>query len=146
VLAVVAEDHRKTMTIKIQSPYKEEKPATTPLTLPPFFSFLISSSTKLGLVALLALLGLLNLSTSFGGVISRRKSLQAKETRRVTLTVPSSHTITTVASNDSDDNTIDVELNEFSSSHDLLDEEMRRLLDERNQVGMKRGKVAWLMR
>ena len=141
----MAEDHRKAMTIKIQSPYKEEKPATPLTLLPPFFSFLISSSTKLGLVALLALLGLLNLSTSFGGVISRRKSLQTKETRGVTSAVPSSHTITTVASND-DDNTIDVELNEFSSSHDLLDEEMRRLLDERNQVGMKRGKVAWLMR
>ena len=144
----MAEDHRKAMTIKIQSPYKEEKPATPLTLLPPFFSFLISSSTKLGLVALLALLGLLNLSTSFGGVIARRKSLplQTKETRGVTSAVPSSHTITTVASNDSDDNTIDVELNEFSSSHDLLDEEMRRLLDERNQVGMKRGKVAWLMR
>jgi len=125
------------MTIKIHSPYKEEKSTTSQS-----FSFM-SSSAKLGLMIFLALLGSLNFRAN-SGVISRRKSLQIAETKKsVTLNVPSSHV---AAVHDGDDDQLNESSESSASSYDLLDEEMRRLLQERNKVGAKRGKVAWLMR
>ncbi|KAL3756139.1 hypothetical protein ACHAWU_005643 [Discostella pseudostelligera] len=124
------------MTIKIHSPYKEEKSTTSQS-----FSFM-SSSAKLGLMIFLALLGSLNFRAN-SGVISRRKSLQIAETKKsVTLNVPSSHV---AAVHDGDDDQLNESSESSASSYDLLDEEMRRLLQERNKVGAKRGKVAWLM-
>ena len=127
-----------TMTSKIHSPYKEERPAAQSVSL------FLSSSIKLGLMILLALLGCLSLSASTG-VISRRKSLQ----RHAEKNASSSRNIAAAPDYDGDnDDDDDAQITEYSSLNDdyLLDEKMRRLLQERNQVGAKRGKVAWLMR
>lgn len=127
------------MTTKIHSPYKEEKPVAAQS-----FSLLLSSSAKLILMISLALLGCLNFRAN-SGVISRRKSsLQiADKKRSATLNVPLARVAAVDENNDDKVN----ESNESpASSYDILDEEMRRLLKERNHVGAKRGKVAWLMR
>lgn len=133
-----------TMTTKIHSPYKEEKISAQSCAFP------LSSMAKLGLMTLLALLGCWNLSASTG-VISRRKQMQKKAKKSVTFDVDvlSLHNEFASAVDDDDDDDSGVGLHESSPSNNnysLLDEEMRRLLHERNQVGVKRGKVAWLMR
>ncbi len=107
----------------VLSPYKEDKPIS-------FSSF--SSSVKLALMAVLALLGCFNLRAS-SGVISRRKSWQ----KRGESAEANAHSSRISVDDDDTDE---------SSQIVQQDEEMRRLIQERNQAGAKRGKVAWLMR